>query len=116
MRAGRAGSLLLLLASATACGAPSDPAPEPFAGGQAARHDLYTHCGILETRFEGHYWITTPELHDGSHDPPAGWDNPLQSGTMRRLSPTQAEFRDDAGHVVSFSLREGATEFQRLCR
>lgn len=106
---------MLLLLSATACGAPSSRVSEPVAVGQEHRHYLYTHCGILETRFAGKFWITSPELHDGFHNPPAGWDNPEQRGTMRQLSPTEAEFRDDAGHIVLFRLRVGAREFLRIC-
>ena len=88
-------------------GASAAQAPGPWRS-----HVLLTHCGIRETRFEGAYWVTEPELHDGSHDPPAGWDNPEQRGRMRRLSPDEAEFRDREGHVVLFRLRPGATDLQ----
>ncbi len=76
---------------------------------------LLTHCGIRETRFDGAYWVTEPELHDGSHNPPAGWDDPEQRGRMRRLSPDEAEFRDRRGHVVRFRLRPGAIGFLQMC-
>jgi hypothetical protein len=105
----------LVLSCLLACSAPAEPAPGSVVVGQEYSHELYTHCGILETRFAGRYWVTSPELHDGSHNPPAGWGNPFQRGTMRLLSRTKAEFRDDAGHVVLFTLREGATDFLRMC-
>ena len=94
---------------------PAQALPKNILVGRKYSHVLYTHCGIRETRFAGQYWVTTPELHDGAHNPPPGWDNPVQRGTFRLLSPTEAEFRDHAGHVVRFTLRKGATGFLRLC-
>ena len=47
-------------------------------------------------------------------NPPAGWGNPSQQGTMTLLSPARAVFRDDAGHQVLFWLRLGATLFKCL--
>ena len=107
--------VVLVLAGCGAQAAPPVSAQGPVPEGRAYPHDLLTHCGIRETRFAGEYWVTSPELHDGSHNPPAGWDNPFQRGTMRRLSPTAAEFRDGDGHVVVFTLRPGATGFERMC-
>lgn len=87
----------------------------PAVVGRDYPHQLYTHCGIWETRFAEAQWLTEPELSDGSSNPPAGWGNPYQSGRMRLLTATTAEFRDSAGHVVLFRLRPGASTFLRLC-
>jgi hypothetical protein len=54
-------------------------------------------------------------LTDGAGNPPSGWGNPYQDGTMTLLSPSTAVFRDSAGHRVLFRLRPGATSFQHLC-
>lgn len=134
----RSPMFVLLCALVSACGAPAttdkgtqptdsriqptstriQPSKGPLQNtvlGREYSHDLYTHCGILETRFAGQYWVTTPELDDGMGNPPAGWNNPAQRGTIRLLSPTKAQFRDRAGHVVDFALRKEATTFMRIC-
>jgi hypothetical protein len=76
---------------------------------------LLTHCGIDEARIGGRYFEAVHSLSDGQANPPAGWGNPFQRGTMTLLSPTEALFRDDAGHHVLFRLRSGATTFKHLC-
>ena len=94
------------------------PAPAALAQaeiGQPYRHVLHTHCGIHETRFAGAWWDAQPELDDGNGNPPAGWQNPTQPGTMELMRRRTALFRDDAGHEVRFQLREGATGPRRLC-
>ena len=73
------------------------------------------HCGIDEAMFEGRYYGAVHPLSDGSGNPPDGWGNPYQSGTMQVVSATEAEFRDPAGHVVLFRLRPQAAAFQRPC-
>lgn len=116
-------ALLIATPVLVACGQPAPPrasAPpsstaSPSSLGPAVPHALYTHCGIWETRFEGQYWATSPAEPEQTGSAPEGWDDPVQHGTMRRLSSTQAEFRDGAGHVVVFRLRSGATGFQRIC-
>lgn len=89
-------------ASATAAGSPQS-------------YQLYTHCGIYEARIGSHYFQAVHPLSDGQGNPPRGWGNPYQPGTITLLSPTTAVFRDRAGHRVEFRLRPGATRFQHLC-
>ena len=54
-------------------------------------------------------------LSGGQGNPPSGWGNPYQPGTMTLLSPATAVFRDQAGHQVRFRLRRGATKFGHVC-
>jgi len=82
---------------------------------EAVTFSLRTHCGIDETKFEGRYYEALKPLSDGQGNPPAGWGNPNQIGTMQILSATEAEFRDPAGHVVLFRVRPQATAFARPC-
>jgi hypothetical protein len=82
---------------------------------EAVPYELRTHCGVDEAKFNGRYYEAVPPLSDGQGNPPRDWGNPAQSGTMRMLSPTEAEFRDTAGHVVLFRVRPQATEFERPC-
>jgi hypothetical protein len=109
----------------TACG--SSPAahvtsparPSATTAAAAARspqpYRLYTHCGIDEARIGNRYFEAVHPLSDGQGNPPPGWGNPYQQGTMTLLSPAGAVFRDHAGHQVQFRLRPGATTFKRLC-
>jgi len=78
-------------------------------------YQLYTHCGIDEARVGNRYFEAVHPLSDGQGNPPPGWGNPYQQGTMTLLSPAEAVFRDHAGHQVQFRLRPGATAFKHLC-
>ena len=82
---------------------------------RAFPYRVYTHCGIDEAGIGSRYFEAVHPLSDGQGNPPAGWGNPYQQGTMTLLSPSKAVFRDDAGHQVQFRLRPGATSFKRLC-
>jgi hypothetical protein len=97
------------VAQATVPGGPSPAAasPQPY--------QLYTHCGSGEARIGSRYFEAVHPLSDGHGNPPPGWGNPYQQGTMTLLSPAEAVFRDRAGHQVQFRLRPGATAFRHLC-
>lgn len=83
--------------------------------GSTRPYQLYTHCGVDEVRIGNRYFEAEHPLSDGQGNPPPGWGNPYQQGTMTLLSPTEAVFRDQAGHQVRFRLRPGATAFRLLC-
>jgi hypothetical protein len=96
-----------------ACASASSAAPAPVpATATAARttapkpvpYNLYTHCGIDYVQVGNRYYEVTPPLSDGSGNPPPGWGNPYQPGTLTVISPTQAVFTDKAGHRVMFTL------------
>jgi hypothetical protein len=95
---------------------PARPSPAtPVAAGSPQPYQLYTHCGIDEARIGNRYFEAVHPLSDGQGNPPAGWGNPYQPGTMTLISPAEAVFRDSAGHQVQFRLRPGATAFKHLC-
>jgi len=96
-------------------GRPSPAAAAAPAAGSPQPDRLYTHCGIDEARIGNRYFQAVRPLSDGQGNPPPGWGNPYQPGTMTLLSPATAVFRDHAGHRVLFRLRRGATAFQHLC-
>lgn len=77
---------------------------------------LYTHCGIDELQFEDQWYerVGGP-LDDGSGNPPDGWDNPEQEGTLARVDASTVVFSDEAGHREEFALREGATSPKQSC-
>ncbi|MFH9237850.1 hypothetical protein ACH4KO_21365 [Streptomyces anulatus] len=83
--------------------------------GRTIPFDLYTHCGIDEARIGSTYFEAETPLSDGSGNPPEGWDNPAQHGTMTLKTETEAVFTDNAGHEVKFRARPGASGFKRLC-
>ncbi len=102
-------------ALAVLCGCASQPDPTGGASTKAASpFALYTHCGIYEARVQDTFYVANEPLDDGHGNPPAGWANPYQSGTITVGGPT-AVFSDDAGHIVTFYERPGATSFLITC-
>jgi hypothetical protein len=83
--------------------------------GKSVPYNLYTHCGVSEARVGSHYYVAVHPLSDGAGNPPAGWGDPYQAGTMTLVSTTQAVFTDTAGHRVTFRARPGAKTFLRVC-
>ena len=63
-------------------------------------YDLYTHCGIKWAEIHGKYWRAERPLSDGHGNPPAGWGNPYQAGTLVFRSRTVAEFASRAGDIT----------------
>jgi hypothetical protein len=66
----------------------------------ARRYQLYTHCGIEWAKIDGTFWRAKHPLSDGSGNPPAGWGNPFQDGTLVFISPTTARFDSPVGSVT----------------
>ena len=123
MRNWQWGAAMLAIAAGvvSACGSPAPPPTARPAGTAAAAagspqpYELYTHCGIDEARLGNRYFEAVHPLSDGNGNPPPGWGNPYQQGTMTLVSATEAVFRDAAGHRVLFRLRPGATGFRHVC-
>ena len=95
--------LVLLSVVLAGCGSVTRPATtRPVTVGD--RHDtayrLYTHCGIAWARIHGSYWRAQRRLSDGTGNPPAGWGNPYQAGTLTFRSRTVAEFVSGAGDIA----------------
>jgi len=63
-------------------------------------YQLYTHCGIEWAKIDGTFWRAKHPLPDGSRNPPAGWGNPFQDGTLVFISPTRARFDSPVGSVT----------------
>jgi hypothetical protein len=104
--------------TACATGAPGTPGASGASGSNTSSsspYALYTHCGINEANIDGRWYEADTPLSDGNGNPPAGWGNPEQQGTVTMRSATQAEFTDAAGHRVAFTLRPGATGPEQIC-
>ena len=91
----------------------SPPGKTP--AGRSVRYNLYTHCGVSEARLGNQYYVAVHPLSDGAGNPPAGWENPYDAGTMTQVSATEAVFTDGVGHAVVFRVRPGAKTFLRVC-
>ena len=67
---------------------------------RAVPYQLYTHCGIEWARINHTFWRAQHPLSDGSGNPPAGWGNPVQSGTLTFTDAKTARFTSRAGTVI----------------
>jgi hypothetical protein len=107
--------------SPMAAPAPANSAPVPpgtatdAVFGSPQPYTLFTHCGIDWAMIGGRWYEAARPLSDGQGNPPPGWGNPDQPGTITLISPTRAIFRDAARHRVEFLLRPGATGPPHLC-
>ena len=116
-----AGAIVAIVLAACGSGpaaqatTPARPSPATAAARSPQPYQLYTHCGIDEARIGNRYFEAVHPLSDGQGNPPPGWGNPYQQGTMTLLSPAEAVFRDHAGRQVQFRLRPGATAFKHVC-
>lgn len=116
-----AGFVLFSFALA-GCGAATDgvgQAPAKSSSATVAPVDqpfsLYTHCGINELTVGGRWYERVGgALDDGQGNPPQGWDNPYQPGTLV-ITGSTAVFRDSVGHREMFQLRPGATRPKMIC-
>lgn len=86
--------------SAADAAAGAAEAASPLAVGVPVPFELYTHCGVVGADLGGIWFAADTPLVDTSGNPPAGWDNPYQSGTVTLLTADTALFQDDAGHEL----------------
>lgn len=75
-------------------------------------YDLYTHCGIRSANFDGRRWLADPILGDAN--PPPGWGNPIDPGTMELVSKDRALFLSHSGESAFFIPAPEDYEF-KLC-
>lgn len=110
-------SALATTASPVRSSSPQPTAGSPVAGETptAVPYDLLTHCGIREAMVADRYYLASPALDDGNGNPPTGWDNPYDSGTMTINPDETADFHDAVGHRAHFVPRPGATNFLYTC-
>ena len=116
----RSISVAALLCSVIACSednhrvakgpAAADAANEaPYGPGvdvdEAYDYVLYVHCGVQWARIDGVWWETRP-LSDGNANPPKGWGNPYDAGTMALVDDDTAEYVGGTGVAVRFARTE----------
>jgi hypothetical protein len=93
------------------------PAPDESAAiGQPYWYMLFTHCGIVGTRFAGRDWVAEPVLDDGNDNPPPGWAGPWQPGVMTLTRQDHAEFESRDGKLhAAFRPRTSADPPAQTC-
>jgi hypothetical protein len=114
------GALLLLLAVA-GCGSATNSIASQDSSASATSQviqafDLYTHCGVREAKIGSGFYLASPVLDDGNGNPPAGWGNPDQVGTMTVYGNGTAHFSAPGGLEADFHLRPGATTWAMICK
>lgn len=83
------------------CGSQTGASPRATTRAHAGRpYRLYTHCGIQWAEIDGTYWRAKHPLSDGSGNPPSGWGNPFEEGTLVLVTPSAARFDSPAGSVT----------------
>ena len=100
--------ILTVTAAITGCsqGSPKAASTPRTSQVKTLAFDLYTHCGINELKAFGRYFQHAGgPLDDGSGNPPKGWGNPYQPGTLQ-VSGDTAVFRDTLGHVERFKAEK----------
>lgn len=73
--------------------------------GETYEYVLYVHCGVRWARLDGVWWETKP-LDDDSANPPDGWGNPYDAGTMTLVDDHTAEYAGGPGTTVRFERTE----------
>lgn len=123
-RAGGAAAMVIICASGYASTGAADGSPATGLAttssahhdlGVPAPYDLLTHCGVTEAQIDNNYYVASPVLDDGNGNPPPGWGNPYDSGTITINADGTADFSDSAGHRAHFVLRPGATTRLQGC-
>lgn len=82
--------------------------PTPVQVGMAYVVDLPTHCGIRGIDVDGVWFAADPPLVEAGGNPPPGWGNPTQRGTVTLQTRDTAVFRDERGHEVRMRAAESA--------
>jgi hypothetical protein len=61
------------------------------------RYNLYTHCGLLPFELRGSVWTVLGETSDGNGNPPTGFGNLFDKGTLWLIDADHARFRSSQG-------------------
>lgn len=73
--------------------------------GRTYDYVLLAHCGVHWARIDGVWW-ETQLLDDGNANPPDGWGNPWDAGTLVMLDENIAEYIGGPGITVTFERTE----------
>ena len=77
--------------------------------GKPYPYTLYPHCGVRSAFIDGRRWIADPILSGDSVNPPPGWGNPFDRGSMELVTEDLARFTSTSGLEAEFRpLPEGS--------
>jgi hypothetical protein len=65
-------------------------------------YSAYVHCGLTELYADGHWWKRT-DPGDDSGNPPPGWGNPFDVGTVQLKAETYLIYRSSINTLVVFA-------------
>ena len=84
------------------------PVSAPVVAGVLYEYVAFTHCGFTPTTFDfdGSFWAAQAPGGEGAN-PPAGIDNPEDTGTIALVGPHQAVFTSRGGIIVPLLRVEG---------
>jgi hypothetical protein len=98
---------------------PSSAASSPTASSEGRPFSLYTHCGLdwSPIEIDGSFWkVTGPgPLSDGQNNPPPGFGNPSDQGTLTLLDDRHAMFVSSEGVRIDLVRLDERPEV-RLCK
>jgi hypothetical protein len=57
--------------------------------------------------FDGSFWDPMGVASDGNGNPPPGYGNPIDQGTITLISPTLTQYRSSTGSVMQWSRHPG---------
>ncbi len=117
-------AVVLLVAACSSGGVVEGPAQDDIENkppygvgveiGETYDYVLYVHCGVRWARIDGTWWETAAPLDDGNANPPNGWGNPYDAGSLTVVDETTAEYRGGPDVTVRFG-RTDATEPPFAC-
>ena len=109
--------ILIAAVALSGCGPQGSNAatPTPTETSKTMAFNLYTHCGLNGLTVKDRYFQHVGGvLDDDLGNPPRGWGNPYQTGTLT-ISGDLAVFRDDVGHAEKFKVTPGVSGPPLLC-
>jgi hypothetical protein len=77
--------------------------------------DLGTHCGLTQVKFAGGFWDIQGSLDDGNGNPPPGFGNPMDAGTITLISGEEAIYRNQAGEQRKLTKAAELPPTGQLC-
>lgn len=112
---------VFVVASCTAAPKADHEPPTPISSQQSPASirvedfSLSTHCGIYTLTYRGRHFLRKGgPADDGQGNPPDGWNNGIQIGTLT-ICGTSAVFTDEQGHYEEFAERTENDPENPLC-
>jgi len=108
-------AMLIAALLTTGCSSAASTERAPAVEPSSTPFSVYTHCGIENLRIDGRWWHASPPLYNQERsDPPAGWGDPHQEGTLTMESADRAVFEALGQRVVFVPAPDN--EPARVCR